>query len=71
MSEIFAILPIGNFAKVKISEVIRAGLRILEENEKKVMELSTAIKAGEDSGVYENFDPVEHLKVLKAARSNG
>lgn len=53
------------------SEVIRAGLRMLEENEKKVMELSAAIKAGEDSGVYENFDPAKHLKALKAARSNG
>lgn len=53
------------------SEVIRAGLRMLEESEKKVMELSAAIKAGEDSGVCENFDPVKHLETLKAARNNG
>ena len=53
------------------SEVIRAGLRMLEENEKKLMELSSAIMEGENSGVCENFDPVEHLKALKVARNNG
>ena len=53
------------------SEVIRAGLRMLEENEKKLMELSSAIMAGENSGASENFDPVEHLKALKVARNNG
>ncbi len=53
------------------SEVIRAGLRMLEENEKKVMKLSAAINEGENSGVYEGFDPKEHLKALKVAHNNG
>ena len=53
------------------SEVIRAGLRMLEENEKKLIELSSAIVAGENSGVCENFNPEEHLKALKVARKNG
>ena len=53
------------------SEVIRAGLRMLEENEKRILELSSAIKEGEDSGRYEDFNPQEHLKQLKAARRNG
>ena len=35
---------------------------LLEENEKRVRELSAAIQEGEDSGRYENFDPVKHLK---------
>lgn len=53
------------------SEVIRAGLRMLEENERKVMELTSAIKEGEESGICDNFDPKEHLKALKATRCNG
>ena len=53
------------------SEVIRAGLRMLEENEKRVLELSTAIFEGEESGRYDDFDPVKHLKELKSSRTNG
>ena len=53
------------------SEVIRAGLRMLEENEKRVLELSAAIFEGEESGRCDDFDPVKHLKELKAARTNG
>ena len=50
------------------SEVIRAGLRMLEENEKRLQELSAAIRVGEESGRYEDFDPEKHLKELKANR---
>lgn len=53
------------------SEVIRAGLRLLEENERKVMELKAAIEEGENSGRCEEFDAESHLKSLKAARRNG
>lgn len=53
------------------SEVIRAGLRLLEENEQKVMELKAAIEEGENSGRYEGFDAESHLKSLKAAHRNG
>ena len=53
------------------SEVIRAGLRMLEENEKRILELSAAIREGEESGRYDDFDPEKHLKELKAAQANG
>ena len=53
------------------SEVIRAGLRLLEENEQQIMALKAALNEGVKSGVAENFDPREHLKILKAARANG
>ena len=67
-----------DFIKAKIaqgrynnaSEVIRAGLRLLEENESR-LELKAAIREGVDSGVAEEFDPEEHLKTLKAKRANG
>ena len=53
------------------SEVVRAGLRLLEENERKIACLKTAIEEGLSSGRYENFDAGEHLKQLKASRHNG
>ena len=54
-----------------VSEVIRAGLRLLEENEEKITALKAAINEGLESGVDGEFDPHEHLKALKAARANG
>ncbi len=53
------------------SEVIRAGLRLLEEDESQFMALKSAINEGLDSGVAEGFDPQAHLKSLKAEHSNG
>jgi antitoxin ParD1/3/4 len=50
------------------SEVIRAGLRLLEEEEAKIVALKNAIVEGIDSGVVKNFDPKKHLETLKAAR---
>ncbi len=50
------------------SEVVRAGLRLLEEEEKKTAVLRQAIQDGVDSGWAEDFDPDEHLKSLKAQR---
>jgi antitoxin ParD1/3/4 len=38
------------------SEVIRAGLRLLEEREAKLEELRALIDAGEASGIAEGFD---------------
>ena len=54
------------------SEVIRAGLRLLEEEETKIVSLKSAIVEGIDSGLVKNFDPKKHLSRLKAAkRKNG
>ena len=46
------------------SEVIRAGLRLLEENEREIAELKAAIAEGEASGRCDDFDPKENLKRL-------
>lgn len=51
------------------SEVIRAGLRLLEEEENKTIALRNAIQQGIDSGIADNFDAADHLKQLKAARN--
>ncbi|MBP7174135.1 MAG: type II toxin-antitoxin system ParD family antitoxin [Cloacibacterium sp.] len=51
------------------SEVIRAGLRLLEEEENRIQILKTAIKEGLDSGIAKNFDANENLKKLKAKKS--
>jgi len=56
----------GRFKNV--SEVIRAGLRLLEEEENKVIALKNAIQEGIDSGIAHDFDPKEHLKSLKAKK---
>ena len=54
------------------SEVIRAGLRLLEEEESKLVALRNAIKEGINSGVAKNFDAKKHLSKLKLAkRKNG
>ena len=53
------------------SEVIRAGLRLLEEEENKLAALKKAINEGIESGIAENFDPKQHLELLKAKRRNG
>lgn len=50
------------------SEVIRAGLRLLEEEENKVRVLKNAIKEGIDSGRAKNFNPKKHLETLKAKK---
>ena len=57
----------GRFKNV--SEVIRAGLRLLEEEERKTVALKNAIQEGIDSGVAHDFDPKEHLKSLKVKKT--
>lgn len=60
----------GRFKNV--SEVVRAGLRLLEEEENKVKALRSSIQEGIDSGIAHDFDPKKHLESLKAnKRSNG
>jgi antitoxin ParD1/3/4 len=48
------------------SEVVRAGLRLLEEEENRVISLRKSIQEGIDSGVVENFEPKKFLEFLKA-----
>ena len=50
------------------SEVIRAGLRRLEEDEQKITALRAAIEDGEASGYVNDFDFDTHLEELKAKR---
>lgn len=49
-----------------VSEVIRAGLRLLENEESKAVALRNAIQEGIDSGIVHDFDPEKHLQELKA-----
>ena len=54
------------------SEVIRAGLRLLEEEEAKIVTLKKHIEEGIESGISKNFDPQKHLEKLKSfKRKNG
>jgi antitoxin ParD1/3/4 len=53
------------------SEVIRAGLRLLEEEETKMVALKNAVEEGFESGLAEDFNAQKHLEKLKAARKNG
>lgn len=50
------------------SEVVRAGLRLLEEEEQKIIALRHAIEEGINSGVAEDFNPDSHLKMLKSKK---
>jgi antitoxin ParD1/3/4 len=50
------------------SEVIRAGLRLLEEEEAKFINLKNAINEGLESGKAENFEAKKHLEKLKIAK---
>lgn len=50
------------------SEVIRAGLRLLEEEETKIIALRKEIDKGLKSGFVKNFNPKKHLAKLKSAK---
>ena len=51
------------------SEVIRAGLRLLEEEETKIIALKEAIQEGIESGIANDFNAEKHLIELKAKRA--
>ena len=50
------------------SEVVRSGLRLLEDQEQKMAALRHAIKGGLDSGIVEDFDPDAYLEEMKARK---
>lgn len=52
----------GRFKNV--SEVVRAGLRLLEDEEKKHQVIIEALKKGEESEDVENFTRESHMKYL-------
>ena len=51
------------------SEVIRAGLRLLEEEENRMVALRDAVQEGIDSGISHDFSPEKHLQSLKAKKN--
>ena len=51
------------------SEVVRAGLRLLEEEESKMIALREAIQEGINSGIAYGFEPKSHLEKLKAKKN--
>ena len=50
------------------SEVVRSGLRLLEDQEQRMAALCSAIEEGLNSGIVEDFDPQEHLQQMKARK---
>lgn len=50
------------------SEVVRTGLRLLEDQEQKMAALRSAIEEGLESGIVEGFDPEAYLQEMKARR---
>ena len=50
------------------SEVVRAGLRLLEE-ESRIMSLKKSIQEGVYSGIATDFDPEKHLAKLKTNKA--
>lgn len=52
------------------SEVIRAGLRLLEDEENKIQYLKNAIQEGINSGIDFDFDADSHLKSIKTKPKN-
>ena len=50
------------------SEVIRSGLRLLEDQEQKKAVLRSAIEEGLNSGIVEDFDSQDFLQQMKARK---
>ena len=47
------------------SEVIRSALRLLEEQEQKILALRAAVEDGLNSGIVEDFDSQQFLQQMK------
>ena len=53
------------------SEIVRAGLRMLEEHESKVAALRSALIAGEESGPARKFKADKFLSSMKKRKKSG
>ena len=62
--EVFISKKIGSGRYQSASEVIRAGLRLLEQEEKRIEALKSALEVGEGSGIAQDFNVTSHLKSL-------
>jgi len=62
--ENFILSKVGSGRFNSASEVIRAGLRLLEQEEKKIDALKEALALGEKSGIADGFNSENHLKSL-------
>ena len=60
----FVISKINEGRFQSVSEVVRAGLRKLEEDETKLNVLRAKLQAGEDSEVISGFDGLEFIAQL-------
>nr|WP_295930653.1 type II toxin-antitoxin system ParD family antitoxin [uncultured Dyadobacter sp.] len=58
----------GRYAST--SEVVRAGLRLLEREEEKLKLLRQALAEGEQSGWVEDFDPEEFKAKMRGKRKS-
>lgn len=52
------------------SEIVRAGLRLLEEEESRILSLRKSIQEGIYSGFSADFDPKKHLAMLEAKKAS-
>ena len=52
------------------SEVVRSGLRLLEDQENKYLALRAAIEEGLNSGIVENFDPDAFLEEMRGRKND-
>jgi antitoxin ParD1/3/4 len=50
------------------SEVVRAGLRLLEEEENRIIALRESIQEGMESGIANDFNPESNIKSLKKTK---
>jgi len=62
--ESFILKKVGSGRYNSASEVIRAGLRLLELEEKKIEALRSALEQGEKSGIASDFNASNHLKSI-------